>query len=68
VENGNADLSRYGEVIHKQGDWITLRVPKADTSSVTARLLTEEQVLDLNVEDPPIEDVIELVFAEERPE
>ena len=48
--------------------WITLRVPKADTSSVTARLLTEEQVLDLNVEDPPIEDVIELVFAQERPE
>ena len=68
LENGNADLSRYGEVIHTEGDWITLRVPKADTSSVTARLLTEEQVLDLNVEDPPIEDVIELVFAQERPE
>jgi len=68
VENGNADLSRYGEVIHTEGDWITLRVPKADTSSVTARLLTEEHVLDLNVEDPPIEDVIELVFAQERPE
>ncbi len=68
LENGRADLSRYGEVIHVDGDWITLRVPKADTSSVTARLLTEEQVLDLNVEDPPIEDVIELVFAQERPE
>jgi hypothetical protein len=25
-------------------------------------------VLDLTVEDPPIEDVIELVFAQERPE
>ena len=68
VENGNADLSRYGEVIHTEGDWITLRVPRADTSSVTARLLTEERVLDLNVEDPPIEDVIELVFAQEWPE
>jgi viologen exporter family transport system ATP-binding protein len=68
VENGRADLARYGEVIHIDGDWVTLRVPKADTSSVTARLLTEEQVLDLNVEDPPIEDVIELVFAQERPE
>jgi ABC-2 type transport system ATP-binding protein len=68
VENGNVDLSRYGEVIHTEGDWITLRVPRADTSSVTARLLTEERVLDLNVEDPPIEDVIELVFAQERPE
>ena len=68
LENGNADLSQYGEVIHREGDWITLRVPKAETSSVTARLLTEEQVLDLNVEDPPIEDVIELVFAQEKPE
>ncbi len=68
LEDGRADLARYGEVIHIDGDWVTLRVPKADTSSVTARLLTEEQVLDLNVEDPPIEDVIELVFAQEKPE
>jgi ABC-2 type transport system ATP-binding protein len=68
LENGHADLSRYGEVIHRDGDWITLRVPKAETSAVTARLLGDEEVLDLNVEDPPIEDVIELVFAQERPE
>ena len=35
---------------------------------MTARLLAEQEVLDLNVEDPPIEDVIELVFAQEAPE
>ena len=40
----------------------------ARRSAVTARLLADEQVLDLNVEDPPIEDVIELVFAQEKPE
>ena len=68
LENGNVDLARYGEIIHTEGDWVTLRVPKSETSGVTARLLTEERVLDLNVEDPPIEDVIELVFAQERPE
>ena len=68
LENGSADLARYGEVIHPEGDWVTLRVPKGETSRVTARLLAEERVLDLNVEDPPIEDVIELVFAQERPE
>jgi ABC-2 type transport system ATP-binding protein len=68
LENGHADLSAYGEVIHRDGDWITLRVPKAETSAVTARLLADEQVLDLNVEDPPIEDVIELVFAQEKPQ
>jgi ABC-2 type transport system ATP-binding protein len=65
LENGAADLSSYGEVIHRDGDLVTLRVPKAETARVTARLLAEQQVLDLNVEDPPIEDVIELVFAQE---
>ncbi len=67
LENGAGDLSPYGEVVHRDGDVVTLRVPKADTARVTARLLAEQQVLDLNVEDPPIEDVIELVFAQERP-
>jgi energy-coupling factor transporter ATP-binding protein EcfA2 len=41
----------------------SLRVAKADTARVTARLLGEQDVLDLNVEDPPVEDVIKLVFA-----
>jgi ABC-2 type transport system ATP-binding protein len=68
LANGTVDLARYGEVIHEDGDWITLRVPKAETSQVAARLLAEQSVLDLNIEDPPIEDVIELVFAQERPE
>jgi ABC-2 type transport system ATP-binding protein len=65
LENGASDLSSYGEVIHRDGDLVTLRVPKAETARVTARLLAEQEVLDLNVEDPPIEDVIELVFAQE---
>jgi ABC-2 type transport system ATP-binding protein len=68
LENGAVDLGRYGEVIHQEGDWITLRVPKSETSQVAARLLADQSVLDLNIEDPPIEDVIELVFAQERPE
>ena len=62
------DLSAYGEVIHRDGDLVTLRVAKAETARVTARLLAEQEVLDLNVEDPPIEDVIELVFAREAVE
>jgi ABC-2 type transport system ATP-binding protein len=43
---------------------VKLRVPKADTPRIAARLLSEQQVVDLTIEDPPIEDVIELVFAE----
>ena len=66
--NGDADLSSYGELIHRDGDIVTLRVAKGETARVTARLLAEQDVLDLNVEDPPIEDVIELVFAREAVE
>ena len=65
LENGAGDLSTYGDVIHRDGDLVTFRVPKAETARVTARLLAEQEVLDLNVEDPPIEDVIELVSAGE---
>jgi viologen exporter family transport system ATP-binding protein len=68
LEDGTGDLTSYGEVIHRDGDLVTLRVPKAETARVTARLLAEQDVLDLNVEDPPIEDVIELVFAQEATE
>ena len=65
LENGRPEtLAQYGEVIHRDGDWVTLRVAKDETSRVAARLLAEQQVLDLTIEDPPIEDVIELVFEQ----
>ena len=68
LEDGGADLSGYGEVVERDDGRVKLRVPKDETARVTARLLAEQDVADLTVEDPPIEDVIELVFAQERPE
>jgi viologen exporter family transport system ATP-binding protein len=65
LEDGSADLTPYGEIVHRDGDRITLRVPKDETSRVTAKLLSDHSVLDLTIEDPPIEDVIEMVFAQE---
>ncbi|HET6943715.1 MAG TPA: ATP-binding cassette domain-containing protein [Gaiellaceae bacterium] len=50
------------EAVLADGERITLQVPKAETSRATARLLAENEVHDLTVEDPPIEDVIEQVF------
>jgi len=63
LANGAADLSRYGDVLERDADRVKLRVEKADASRVTALLLSEQEVIDLTIEDPPIEDVIELVFA-----
>jgi ABC-2 type transport system ATP-binding protein len=59
------DLSGYGEVTRREGGRVTLRVPKAETPKVTGRLLADLPVLDLVVADPPIDEVIERVFAAE---
>jgi ABC-2 type transport system ATP-binding protein len=60
----SADLSAYGEVVSCEEGSATLRVKKEETARVTGRLLADLPVTDLTVEDPPIEDVIERVFAE----
>ncbi len=58
------DLHAYGDVISREDGHVTLRVPKAETARVTERLLADLPVIDLLVEDPPIEEVIERVFAQ----
>jgi ABC-2 type transport system ATP-binding protein len=55
------------EAVLADGETIRLQVPKNETSQATAKLLAEHEVTDLTVEDPPIEDVIEQVFASEAP-
>jgi ABC-2 type transport system ATP-binding protein len=64
-----ADLARvmgaYGTVQTVDGDSVTLQVPRADAAAVTARLLAEQEVADLTIEDPPIDDVIDTVFRTE---
>jgi len=59
------DFRSYGEVVSCEDGSVTLRVPKADTARVTERLLADLPVIDLTVEDPPIEEVIERVFEQE---
>ncbi len=64
LENPDADLRAYGEVVSVADGRVTLRVPKPATALVTERLLADLPVVDLTVEDPPIEEVIEQVFAQ----
>jgi ABC-2 type transport system ATP-binding protein len=63
LKEGTADLSAYGEVMSIDDEKVTLRVSRADAPEVTTRLLRDLPVADLTIEDPPIEDVIEHVFA-----
>lgn len=59
------DFSAHGEVVVREPRKVSLRVPKGRAAAVTGRLLTDLPVLDLTVEDPPIEDVIAQVFAKD---
>jgi ABC-2 type transport system ATP-binding protein len=66
LQNSDVELSKYGEVVSKEDGRVTLRVPKAQTSQVTARLLSDLQVDDLTVEDAPVDDVIDQVFSQKE--
>jgi ABC-2 type transport system ATP-binding protein len=57
------DFARIGDLLAREGRKVTLRVPKERAADVTTRLLAELPVLDLTIEDPPIEDVIQRAFA-----
>ncbi|HET7559021.1 MAG TPA: AAA family ATPase, partial [Limnochordia bacterium] len=53
----------WGEVVERTPAAVALRVPKSRVREVTGRLLAEWPVADVSVEDPPVEHVIEQVFA-----
>ncbi len=52
-----------GHIVEQTRDRVSLRVPRIQTAAVTTRLLRELQVIDLVVEEPPIDEVIDVVFA-----
>jgi len=57
-----------GEIVSQTDGRLTLRVPKARTAQITGQLLAQLPIADLTVEEPPIDEVIERVFAGEARE
>ncbi len=64
-ELANGAPTHLGEVVSSEARKLTLRVPKEAIASATSRILAELPVLDLTVQDPPIEDVITRVFSKD---
>ena len=60
-----AQLAEYGEVTSLDGLGAELTVPRSEVSARAAALLTNLNVADLTVEDPPIEQVIGRLFRSE---
>jgi ABC-2 type transport system ATP-binding protein len=59
-------LDRFGEVTRADGPLVELRVERGRLPEVLAAILDRYTVLDLNVQDPPLEQVIARVFEEAR--
>lgn len=57
------DLSAYGTIGEASAGKASLAVSRNEVAGVAARLLADLDVIDLTIEDPPIEDVIEQTFA-----
>lgn len=62
---GAGALQRYGELVAYTDGQATLRLPKEEVAAVTGRLIADFPIHDLTIQDPPIEEVIEQVFAVE---
>jgi ABC-2 type transport system ATP-binding protein len=63
-----ADLAPYGEVRRFRFPNAVLEVPRDEAAAASARLLAALPVADLSIKDPPIEEVIRQVFAEDAGE
>jgi ABC-2 type transport system ATP-binding protein len=58
------DLSRYGEVAHCVGPVAELRVERCRVPELLGVILGRYTVLDMSVQDPPLDQVIARVFEE----
>lgn len=57
-------LSPETVVLAQDNGRLTLRVPRGDTPAVAARLLSSMPVVDLSIENPPLEAVIDQIYQE----
>ncbi len=67
VANGRfpADLARYGEVLSVEPPRAKIRVERSAVPVVLAAILAQQQIEDVSVEDPPLEEAIAEVFRNE---
>ncbi len=57
------DLSTLGTIVHSHWPKVRISIARADVPRVLAAALSEYQIEDVSVEDPPLEDVIADLFT-----
>jgi ABC-2 type transport system ATP-binding protein len=59
---GPGELERLGDVVSSDGGRIVLRVPQDRLRDLVSHALANLPVIDLSVEDPPVEDIMRELF------
>jgi ABC-2 type transport system ATP-binding protein len=59
------EIGKLGAVVSREAQRVSLRVPERELGGVVARLL-EWKVGDLAIEDPPLEDVLRVMFGKHK--
>jgi ABC-2 type transport system ATP-binding protein len=59
-------LERFGEVTRQEGPLVDLNVDRVQVPEVLAAILDQYTVIDMSVQDPPLDQVIARVFEEGR--
>jgi ABC-2 type transport system ATP-binding protein len=62
----DAELARLGALLARDGQRITLRVAEREVPAVISHLLGALKVADLAIEDPPLEDILRVMFGKQR--
>ena len=60
------DFSQWGEVIEKEAPHVKLKVPRNKIPEILSSLLSKYRILDVGVQERPLEEVISEVFTEQK--
>jgi ABC-2 type transport system ATP-binding protein len=58
------DVDNYGEVTSREGPTVVLKVDRTRIAEVLAAILDRHTVVDMSVQDPPLDQIIARVFEE----
>ncbi len=62
-EDAIHNMDRFGEVLEREPPRAKIRVPRAAVAKTLAAILAEHMIVDVAVEDPPLEEVIASLYA-----
>lgn len=58
------DFTKFGEISAESDGQMTIRVPKKDTQQIVAHFMSNLQIEDVSVSNPPITDVVRYIYEE----